>query len=594
MPICYINLTAPADKLLWISYNHEARLLAPSEKFSAKYSMKGDRTYTHITDFKAVEIPLGTLGVTTASAISFGDNTPCIKYTVSNEKSNSFYKMDFNSGTAVMTKCQTGYPPNISGKLSLTTQGSSSLVNLLISDFTLKAVYSKLNVKGTVYENRFNNAFSLNNWQIQNKGTGRAEMRLSEPAKKEEDAPLVYKKGQLIKYNIYYSDYEGDPSKSGYWLYAHTPYNDGSHPDAAIIYDEDGNIKSICGEAVTPGAITIDDALNIAKAKGLKILTEPIDRFYIDGKYVVYHWEYDNTSRGLISGGYPAYDKASNTADLTFYIEGGASAPWITGISTSPAKVTENNYFSINVGIDDNEKDILNLTTEVYKDRKHIFTHRKKNIWPVDASGNPTTNSAIAVGYPVTNTGALPDKAQAGTYEIVCTVRDQTGAGIGTYKFIVVSEGKITGEVYHTEQWDINRKKYNLSWFNNEVNSTFSYSEYLALKLPRKRGTNVFWSGEKFMLNAAVASTPTKVTCSINGTSYSTVMKNSGNKNALGETIYTGSLWDKRMINQWGNKEPKELTFHFVATYNSGITKTHDVNVIVDNMNPYWRLHRAF
>ncbi|WP_312091397.1 hypothetical protein [Aminipila sp.] len=593
--VCNVQIKAPTDKMLWISYNQDSRLLSPSETYTARYEQKGDnRDYTAITDFKAVEIPLGTLGVTTASAISFGDNTPCIKYTVSNEKSNSFYKMDFNSGTAVMTKCQTGYSPDISGKLSLTTQGSSNLVNLLISDFTLKAVYSKLNVKGTVYENRFNNTFSLNNWQIQNKGAGRAEMKLSEPAKKEEDAPLVYRKGQLIKYNIYYSDYEGDSSKSGYWLYAHTPYNDGEHPDAAIVYDEDGNIKSICGEAVTPGAITIDDALNIAKAKGLKILDNSIDRFYVDGKYVVYHWEYDDTSRGLISGGYPTYNKVSNTADLIFYIEGGASAPWITGISTSPAKVNENNYFSINVGIDDNEKDILNLTTEVYKDRKHIFTHRKKNIWPVDASGNPTTNSAIAVGYPVTNTGALPDKAQAGTYEVVCTVRDHTGAGIGTYRFIVVSEGRITGAVYHIEQWDINRKKYNLNRFKDEINKVIPYAEYMKLKEPRTRGTNVFWSGEKFMLNAAVASTPTKVKCSINGTSYKTTMENGGKKNAAGETIYTGSIWDRAMINKWGRKVPEELTFTFTAEYSSGIIKKHEVKVIVDNIDDYWKLHRVF
>ncbi|QHI72521.1 hypothetical protein [Aminipila terrae] len=322
----------------------------------------------------------------------------------------------------------------------------------------------------------------------------------------------------------------------------------------------------------------------------------------MDGKYTVYHWQYDDTSRGLIPGGYPAYDKVSNTAELTFYIEGSATAPWITGISTSPVKVTENNYFSINAGIDDVEKDVLNLTTEVYKDKKHIFTHRKKNIKPIDSLGQISVNGkhgdgTPAVGditYPVTNTGDLPDKAQAGIYQVVCTVRDQTGAGIGTYKFIVLSEGKIIGQVYHTDQWEINRKKYNLNRFKDEINKNIPYDDYMKLKQPRTRGVNVFWSGEKFMLSADVAGKPIKVTCKINGTSYGANMKNSGKKNAAGETVYTGSIWDRSMINKWGRKEPVELTFTFSAVYSSGITKRHEVKIIVDNMEDYWKLHRVF
>lgn len=475
-----------------------------------------------------------------------------------------------------------------------------------ISNFKL---YEIKNGKRTlVASNNMKSTENLLNcaWKMNTTGQGEISAKQLEYAEEEKEEPaLVYKKGELVRYNINYSDYEQDPSKKSqgysYWLYAHTPYNDGQHPDAAIIYDEDGNIKSVCGEAVTPGAVTIDNALNIAKSKGLKVLNEPIDRFYVDGKYTVYHWEFDDTSRGAgniradgAKEGFPLYDKSSNTAELTFYVEGSATAPWIIGISTSPATVTENNYFSINVGIDDMEKDVLNLTTEVYKDKKHIFTHRKKNICPIDANGNSTTNPAIAVGYPVTNTGALPDKAQAGTYEVVCTVRDQTGAGIGTYKFIVVSDGKIIGNVYHTEQWEVNRKKYNLANFGNECNRILQFNDYVRLSMPRVRGTNVFWSGEKFMLNADVAGTPTKVTCSINGTIYATTMKSSGKKNATGETIYTGSLWDKSMINKWGRKAPIELVFTFTAVYSGGTTKKHEVRVIVDNMDDYWKLHRVF
>lgn len=559
----------------------------------------------------------------------------------------------FSLGDRLILDKYTNLTPDCKENLSLSTVNSTG-IDAYITNLKIQEKGNKYGFSDVLQNRNFNylNALNNNGWNKSTKGTGIVSI---EDAVKpiDEDDTLIYKKGQLVKYGINYSDYENDPQNvnKSYWIYAHTPYNDGEHEQAGIIYDEDGKIKKVCGEDVSRQNLTIEQALEKAQAKGTKTLSEYIPKFYVDGKYTVYHWEYDDTSRGTVAGGYPSYDKSSNMAELTFYVQGTASAPWITDISTSPVKVKENEHYSINVSIDDAEKDVLKLTTEVYKDKKLIFTHRKKNIHPIDAKGReveyggykyvssiytkdpdtnevkqfnsytyvddkfmaktgevirgynadtrcieniPVSEESEPIGYPVTNTGALPQKAQAGKYEVVCTVRDQTGADFDTYKFIVVSEGKIIGQVYHTEQWDINRKKYNLSWFKNEVNTTYSYSEYLSLKLPRKRGTNVFWSGEKFMLNAAVAGTPTKVTCSINGTTYNTTMHSTGKKNNLGETIYIGTLWDDSMINKWGNKNPQELTFHFVAVYSGGTNKNNDVKVIVDNMNPYWRLHRAF
>ena len=56
-----------------------------------------------------------------------------------------------------------------------------------------------------------------------------------------------------------------------------------------------------------------------------KVLPAAIKRFTIDGKYTVEHWQEDNT-------GNPDYDRLSNVETLTFYIEGGASAPWILSL----------------------------------------------------------------------------------------------------------------------------------------------------------------------------------------------------------------------------------------------------------------------
>ncbi len=403
----------------------------------------------------------------------------------------------------------------------------------------------------------FKSQADLNSW----KKTNLTASVIADNDEKEEPS-LVYKKGELVSYGISYYDYESDPSKKQYWRYTHTPFNDGAHPDAATVLNEEGNVTS-----QNPN----------------KVLNQPIQRFYIDGKYTVEHWQEDNTSRGRKAGGNPLYDKISNVESLTFYIEGGGSAPWITSIKTVPTKVKEGDAFQIQVGVDDAEKDELRLGTEVYKDKKLLYTHRKTGLNAANGS------------YPLTTTGTVPQKAQIGTYEVVCTVRDQTGAGIGTYRFTVLSEGKITGMVYHTENWEENRKTYNLKRFKDECNKETPYADYLKQKAPRKRGTNVFWSGEKFLLQAEVAGSPTKVTCKIEGyPAYSTTMKSTGKKNAANETIYSGSLWDSSMLNKWGRKAPKELTFTFTATYSAGTTKTYTAKIIVDSKEEYWQLHRAF
>lgn len=401
-------------------------------------------------------------------------------------------------------------------------------------------------------------------------------------AKEEEEAPLVYKKGQLVAYNIFYDDYEKDPSKKEYWSYTHTPFNDGPHPQAADILDEDGNLVSSTGA----------------------ILAQSIPRFYIDGKYTVAHRQEDNTNRtGETSGttDYTEYDKLSNEESITFYIEGGGSAPWVKSIKTVPGKVRENAEYYLQIELDDAEKDILRLTTEVYLDRKLIYTHKAANI---------TANGSTGV-YPAVLTGN-PPLAAAGKYDVVCTVRDWTGAGIGSYRFTVVSEGKITGAVNHTDQWDDNRKKYNRKRFSDEINRTLVFSAYKALSTPRPRGTNVFWSGEKFMLLAETEGNPLQVDVQImepdprgdlRNAGYAAELSkagaggsgtNGGGAGVGGMERWQGSVWEETMVNRWGRKQPEELVFVFTATYSSGMTKTDQVRVIIDSDRDYWQLHRLW
>lgn len=451
-----------------------------------------------------------------------------------------------------------------------------------------------------IFEDKFNDQSKFENeWRVNLEGNSSGKITLANIYQEEiEEIPLIYKKGQLVKYNLYYEDYEADPSKRQYWRYTHTPYNDGSHPEASMILDKWDNV---------------------VKAQE-KILDKPIERFYIDGKYTVEHWQEDNTARSnlpLDDSGYPLgnpdYDKLSNVENLTFYIEGGAKAPWITSIQTlvrgtdgiwKKGAVKEGQNFKIEIGIDDEEKDILNLTTEVYRNKKLIYTHFKDNITPKELMGGIKGNYPLTTTDLVTNArGSSQTSALIGPYEVICTVRDETGAGMGSYKFTVVSEGKIMGYVNHTDEWEQNRRKYNVKNFNSEINRKFTLTEYLALNKPRQRGTNVFWSGEKFILQAEVGGNPTKVTCQILNTgknNYSTVMKSTGKINAEGEILFAGELWDNTMVNKWGRSKPEALTFRFTSTYgeqgNSGEvpTKTHDVVILVDSQQDFWQLHRLW
>lgn len=393
-------------------------------------------------------------------------------------------------------------------------------------------------------------------WQTENASA--AILRVDEP--EAETPSLVYRKGELVSFAIHYSDFEGDPSKKQYYRYFHTPYNDGTHPDAAVVLGEDGE------------PLAIRDL----------VLVEPITRFYIDGKYTMEHWQVDNTSRPSTPEGNPTYDKSSNLEAVTFYIVGTASAPWIESIKTVPGSVTEGQRYDLAIRVDDKEKDILRLRTELYREGKIIYA---------------TTTNGIEAGndgrYPEIILNDLP-LPLPGIYDVVCTVRDDTGVGLGSYRFSVVSLGKITGAVTHTDQWEENRKRYNLLRFSEEGNRVMTLAEYRAFSIPRLRGANVFWSGERFVLSAAVAGDPLVVEATIPSAGYRTLLTDSGRRNSEGERIFEGSLWDASMQRRWGQRDPEEVGFLFTAEYVGGTSVSFEASIIVDNSTDHWQLHRLW
>ncbi len=364
---------------------------------------------------------------------------------------------------------------------------------------------------------------------------------------------MVYAKGQLVHSQVHYMDYENDPSKKAYWRYTHQPFNDGPHPEAAKVVNENGAVIGGNG----------------------KILSAPIQRFYIDGKYTIEHWQTDSTGNAV-------YDKDSNIASMIIYVGGGSSAPWITSIATQPSPAKEGEDFTVKVGVADREGDPLQLEVEIYREGQSIH---KENFSDIRPNGQGV--------YPLSVTKPVK-RAPAGKYEIICTVKDETGTGIGNRQFTIKPEGRIEGSVAHTTAWDSNRRSYNLKLFKNEAsryNQPTTLSEYKKHSTPRPRSSNVFWAGEEFVLSAAVAGKPVSVTAEAGG--YRTTMTSTGIKNSNNETIYKGSLWDKAMRGRWG-KVPEELTFTFSARYADHSIKQHKATIILDSNTEYWLLHRYF
>ncbi len=412
---------------------------------------------------------------------------------------------------------------------------------------------------------------------------GALSVGTAEIPEKGEDVPLIYKKGELVMYNVYYTDYENDPSKASYWKYTHTPWNDGTHPDAAVVVDKYGETSAGTGS----------------------VLTEPIDKFYVDGKYTVEHWQYDDT-------GNPAYDKMSNIAKITFFVKGEAgeievpggddgsddtaanTPPEVKSLTSVPAAVEEDDEFRIRARVDDAEQDELIVVIEVYLDGQQIYTWRDNHFTADTSSGE----------YPLIETDSMPEKAKPGKYSIICTVQDETGIDIKSYEFKVehVERYGISGSVYHTGEWDKKRQSYNLQTFAASSDEDISLKDYVRLAAPRMRYKNVFWNGERFLLSADVLGNPLKVTAKIEDSSYQTELVRSGalpgssglGGNGEASSRFSGSLWDLTMNGRWGLHEPEEIGFVFTAVYADGKTAVSKAAVIMDDTVKYIRMHRRY
>ncbi len=135
-------------------------------------------------------------------------------------------------------------------------------------------------------------------------------------------------------------------------------------------------------------------------------------------------------------------------------------------------------------------------------------------------------------------------------------------------KYFMVNLLSVRGGVKHTEEWNKNRQDFNLK---------------LSGDAESPRGYNVFWAGEKFMLQADATGLPDTIEVTMNG-GFSTQLTAID----VDKKLWTGSLYDDSF--QYLPDGPVKFTF---TAKNEYLTKTDEVTVIISgNWNDYFRSHR--
>ena len=74
----------------------------------------------------------------------------------------------------------------------------------------------------------------------------------------------------------------------------------------------------------------------------------------------------------------------------------------------------------------------------------------------------------------------------------------------------------------------------------------------------------------------------------MSGTSYSAVLKRKGSTD-----IWTASMWESGMKGAFAKGGPEQKSIVFTARYKDGSTLTYTVNIIFDDDELYWNLHRV-
>ncbi|KAI7260513.1 hypothetical protein KC345_g10035 [Hortaea werneckii] len=163
--------------------------------------------------------------------------------------------------------------------------------------------------------------------------------------------------------------------------------------------------------------------------------------------------------------------------------------------------------------------------------------------------------------------GALVENEK---YAVEVEVYDGFGwSSVSPRKYMMINLLSITGAVRHTEEWNSNREAYNLNKSGNTETP---------------RGYNVYWAGEKFVLQGTATGLPDTVLVTMTGGYAAQLSPANSDK-----TLWTGELADP----EFERLPDGPVTFTFTAT-NAYNTKVDTVTVtILGDWTEYYRSHRV-
>jgi hypothetical protein len=225
-----------------------------------------------------------------------------------------------------------------------------------------------------------------------------------------------------------------------------------------------------------------------------------------------------------------------------FYIE--TNQPPTADFTWSPQPVYEGDTVQFRSIVSDPDRDALSVSYEL-----------------TDPAGK---KAAYSYSFQPNRT-AYPDNApnvamaQTGDWTMKMTVSDGKAEAVTRSKTVKVLPLSLTGTVHHTALWNEHRQNYNKKKSGNAE---------------APRGYEVFWAGEKFMLEAITTATGTQTKAEkveVTFGKYKTELKSLQN----GGSRWQGELWDS----SFEGLKNGEYGFVFTVLYSNGTVKTDSAEI---------------
>ncbi|MEG2522199.1 MAG: hypothetical protein RSA49_04930 [Anaerovoracaceae bacterium] len=207
-----------------------------------------------------------------------------------------------------------------------------------------------------------------------------------------------------------------------------------------------------------------------------------------------------------------------------------------------------------------------------------------------------------------------------GNYQVEWFVKDQKGAlGTGIFNYIINSKGTIVYPdpdpppkpdpnpeesntktlIYHTDKWEEKRNIFNIFYYGDSTNAKAN-ENYINLELlPKKRYKNVFWSGEKIMIQVMDSKSIDSVEVyltdilgnhykSNNNTEYKEVLKSDG------ANSYSGSIWSNEFYQKKNPSKPVLINVEICIKYTDGKSSILKELVFMDDYREYSQPYLKF